>query len=86
MTKLADYITTKLHQEVTVATRENIDAQQLNRLCQLRAKKDFTGAISSPQGIAFSFVFGVLVARFGKIGALRRVALAKKLIIGFAQY
>ncbi|MEI5639183.1 MULTISPECIES: hypothetical protein [unclassified Pseudoalteromonas] len=83
MTKLADHITAKLHHEVTQATRDNIDAQQLNRLCQLRAKKDFIGAISSPQGIAFSFVFGTLVARFGKIGALRRLALAKRLILGF---
>ncbi|MEJ6473565.1 hypothetical protein [Pseudoalteromonas piscicida] len=82
MTKLAEFITDKLQQEVVTEKRKLIDAQQLNRLTQTKAKKVFTGAMSSPQGVGFMFLFGVLSAKFGRFGALRKVVMLQRIAQG----
>ncbi|PAY01556.1 hypothetical protein CKO50_09485 [Pseudoalteromonas sp. HM-SA03] len=82
MTKLAEFITDKLQQEVETEKRKLIDAQQLNRLTQTKAKRVFTSAISSPQGVSFMFLFGVLSAKFGRFGALRKVVILQRIARG----
>lgn len=75
MTKLAEFITDKLHQEVVIEKKKLITARHFNHLTQVKAKKVFTGAISSPQGLGFMFMFGALSAKYGKFGALRKIAI-----------
>ncbi|MCG9760978.1 MULTISPECIES: hypothetical protein [Pseudoalteromonas] len=82
MTKLAEFITDKLHQEVVAEKKRLIDAKQFNRLTHVKAKKVFTGAISSPQGMGFVFMFGALSAKYGKFGALRKIVLLQRMAQG----
>ncbi|MEK0159113.1 hypothetical protein WLQ65_08185 [Pseudoalteromonas piscicida] len=82
MTKLAEFITDKLHQEVVVEKKKLINAKHFNQLTQVKAKKVFTGAISSPQGLGFVFMFGALSAKYGKFGALRKIVLLQRIAQG----
>lgn len=82
MTQLAKYISKKLQQELRPSKKDLVLAQQLQQYYQARGEQTAKSALSSPQGLVMSFALGMLTARYGKFGALRQIALWKKIYTG----
>ncbi|GHF88558.1 hypothetical protein [Thalassotalea marina] len=82
MTRLAKYITSKLQQELRPAKKDLVLAQQLKQYYQDRGEQTAKSVLSSPQGLAVSFLLGALTARYGRFGALRQLVLLKRLYLG----
>ncbi|RRS08659.1 hypothetical protein EAG18_10705 [Pseudoalteromonas sp. J010] len=82
MTKLAEFIVDKLQQDVVAQKRKLIDAKQRARLTQIRVDKAVSDTMSSPQGMLSAFLFGALSAKYGRIGALRKLVLLQRVAQG----
>ena len=82
MTKLANHIINKTHRIVNEQEEALFNASQFNRLTKVRARKAIANTMSSPEGIALTFVVGALSAKYGKYGALRKVVLMRRVLQG----